>query len=305
MGWGFIPCNVKTNLMNVIVTGATGFVGRHLVPKLEELGHTVFALDSNTFTDIYFHKEVDYIIHLAVKTAAGGYCQTHPGEQYLVNTAINDAMLHSWRVNYPNAKMVTFGSSCGYDKNVIKTEDNYLKGEPEPGYEVYGTIKRSLLVGLRALKQEFGMDYSYLIPSVFYGPEYDLHDKHFIFDLIRKIVNAKNGGDKVVLWGTGDQTRELIFIKDAVKIIIQAMSWEKEVVNLSSGREHSIKEYAQTICDIVGYDYNLIEWDTNAFVGSENKKLVNTHLQDYDFTSLEEGLRQTIEYYENRSSSSK
>ena len=291
--------------MNIIVTGASGFVGRHLVPALEEQGHNVYALNSSDFTDIWLLKDIDYIIHLAVKTAAGGYCQTHQGEQYLINSAINSEMLSCWKQMYPNAKMITFGSSCGYDKNVIKTEDNYLKGEPEPGYEVYGTIKRSLLVGLKALKQEYGMNYSYLIPSVFYGPEYDLHDKHFIFDLIRKIVNAKNGGDKVVLWGTGDQTRELIFIKDAVDIIIQAMTWNKEIINLSSGKEHSIKEYAQTICNIVRYDFNLIEWDTTAFVGSPNKKLINTHLQNYNFTSLEEGLKQTIEYYENRSRSSK
>jgi len=292
--------------MNIIVTGATGFVGRHLVPALEEQGHKVYALGSSTFPQIEFLVDkIDCVIHLAVKTAAGGYCQTHQGEQYLINSEINTKMLSTWKEKYPKAKMVTFGSSCGYDKNVVKTENNYLKGEPEPGYEVYGTIKRSLLVGLKALKQEYGMGYSYLIPSVFYGPEYDLHDKHFIFDLIRKIVSAKNGGDKVVLWGTGDQTRELIFIKDAVDIIIQAMTWDKEIINLSSGKEHSIKEYAQTICNLVGYDFNLIEWDTTAFVGSPNKKLVNTHLQDYNFTSLEEGLKQTIEYYENRSRSSK
>ena len=291
--------------MNIIVTGASGFVGRHLVPILEEQGNTVYALNSSDFTDIWLFEDIDYIIHLAVKTAAGGYCQTHQGEQYLINSAINTEMLHAWKNKYPNAKMVTFGSSCGYDKNVIKTEDNYLKGEPEPGYEVYGTINRSLLVGHKAIKQEYNMDYSYLIPSVFYGPEYDLHDKHFIFDLIRKIISAKNGGDKVILWGTGDQTREHIFIKDAVDIIIKALTWNKEIVNLSSGKEHSIKEYAQTICNIVDYDFNLIEWDTAAFVGSPNKKLINTHLQDYNFTSLEEGLRQTIEYYENRRSSSK
>ena len=83
------------------------------------------------------------------------------------------------------------------------------------------------------------------------------------------------------------------------------MNWDKEIVNLSSGREHSIKEYAQTLCDIVGYDFNLIEWDTTAFVGSPNKKLINTHLQDYKFTSLVDGLTETINYYENRSRSSK
>jgi GDP-L-fucose synthase len=249
--------------------------------------------------------KLDCIIHLAVKTAAGGYCQSHPGEQYLINNNINNEMLLYWDQQQSQSKMITFGSSCGYDKNVIKIEDNYLKGEPEPGYEVYGTIKRSLLVGLKAMKQEYNMNYSYLIPSVFYGPGYDLHDKHFIFDLIRKIVNAKNGGDKVVLWGTGDQTRELIYIQDAVNIIIKAITWDKEIANLSSGQEYSIKEYAQIICDIIGYDFNLIEWDTTAFVGSPNKKLINTHLQDYKFTSLTEGLTETIKYYENRSSSSK
>ena len=290
--------------MNILITGASGFVGRHLVPTLENLGHNVYDLNSSDFTDIWVLDNIDYVIHLAVKTAAGGYCQNHPGEQFLINSSINTDMLFAWKNQYPNAKMITFGSSCGYDKNVIKTEDNYLKGEPEPGYEVYGSVKRNLLVGLKAMKQEYGMNYSYLIPSVFYGPEYDLHDKHFIFDLIRKIVSAKNGGDKVVLWGTGDQTRELIFVKDAVDIIIKSMDWDNEIVNLSSGQEHSIKEYAQTICDIVGYDFNLIEWDTTAFVGSPNKKLINTYLQDYKFTSLTEGLKETIKYYEDRSSSS-
>jgi GDP-L-fucose synthase len=285
--------------MNILITGATGFVGRHLSKTLKTQNNNIIELNSKNFNSIWNHKEnLDCIIHLAVKTAAGGYCQNHPGEQYLINSDINNTILKYWKEYQPQAKMITFGSSCGYDKNVKKTEENYLKGEPEPGYEVYGNIKRNLLVGLKALKQEYNMDYSYLIPSVFYGPEYDLHDKHFIFDLIRKIVNAKNGGDKVVLWGTGDQTRELIFVKDAVDIIIKSITWDKQIVNLSSGKSHTIKEYAQTICDIIGYDYNLIEWDVNAFVGSPNKKLVNTHLQDYSFTSLKDGLIETIKYYE-------
>ena len=144
------------------------------------------------------------------------------------------------------------------------------------------------------------MDYNYLIPSVFYGPDYDSKDKHFIFDLIRKIVTAKNGGKEVVLWGDGTQERELIYIDDAVKIIKACIDNPDapKMFNLSSGETHTLKEYAQTICDIVGYDYNLIKWDTNAFVGSPSKKLVNTHLKGFEFTPFKEGLRKTIEYYE-------
>ena len=67
--------------------------------------------------------------------------------------------------------------------------------------------------------------------------------------------------------------------------------------NLSTGKEHSIKEYAQTICNIVGYDFNNIKWDLNAFVGSKSKNLINTHLKDFKFTSIEEGLEDTIDYY--------
>lgn len=292
--------------MDILITGASGFVGKHLCKVLKDQNSNIVELNSLNFNTIWDHKnKFDYIIHLAVKTAAGGYCQHHPGEQYLINSDINNTMLKYWYQYQPQAKMITFGSSCGYDKNNIKTEDNYLKGETEPGYEAYGAIKRNLLIGLQSLNKEYNMEYSYLIPSVFYGPEYDLHDKHFIFDLIRKIVNAKNGGDKVILWGTGDQTRELIYIKDAIDIIIKSMTWDNKIVNLSSGKSHSIKDYAQMICDIVGYNYNLIKWDTTAFIGSPNKKLINTHLQDYQFTSLKEGLTETIKYYENRSSSNK
>jgi GDP-L-fucose synthase len=203
--------------------------------------------------------------------------------------------------------MVTFGSSCGYNNDVVKTEDNYLKDEPETGYEVYGMVKRNLLVGLRALQKEFHMTHNYLIPSVFYGPNYDLNDKHFIFDLIRKIVAAKQLGYNVTLWGDGTQERELIYIDDAIDIIMACINNPDSpgMFNLSSGKTYKLKEYAQAICDIVGFDSNEIIWDTEQFVGSPSKKLVNTHLKDFKFTSLKKGLKKTIEYYEDCLNNSK
>jgi GDP-L-fucose synthase len=295
--------------MKILITGASGFVGRHLVRALEEENHEIVTFNSANFTQMWYCQKdtFDVIVHLAVKTAAGGYCQNHPGEQWIVNNSINSDMLAYWAQYQQRATLITFGSSCGYNKDVIKTESNYLLNEPEEGYEVYGMSKRNLLVGLKALAKEFQMDSHYLIPSVFYGPDYDLGDKHFIFDLIRKIVSAKNGGDEVVLWGDGTQERELIYIDDAIAIIRACMNNPEapKMFNLSSGNTYTLKEYAQTICGIVGYDYNLIKWDTNAFVGSPSKKLVNTHLKGFDFTPLKTGLEKTIKYYEDSISSSK
>ena len=295
--------------MKILITGASGFVGRHLVKALEAQKHKVVSFNSNNFTQMWYCQKdsFDVIIHLAVKTAAGGYCQNHPGEQWIVNNSINSDMLAYWTQFQQRATLITFGSSCGYNKDVVKTENNYLTDEPEEGYEVYGMVKRNLLVGLKALAKEFQMDSNYLIPSVFYGPDYDLEDKHFIFDLIRKIVGAKNGGEEVTLWGDGTQERELIYIDDAIDIIMTCMNNPEapKMFNLSSGHTYTLKEYAQVICEIVEYDYNLIKWDTNAFVGSPSKKLINTHLKGYKFTPLKTGLEKTIKYYENSISSSK
>ena len=153
------------NKKHILLTGSSGFLGRHLVKKLIDLGHHVHGTNSNStnlleenslqrnFKDIKF----DYIFHLAVKTAAGGYCQRHPGEQFLINQTINTNVLNFWFKSNKNAKLITFGSSCGYNDAVKKTESNYMVGLPETGYEVYGMVKRMLLTGLRSLCDEFGM----------------------------------------------------------------------------------------------------------------------------------------------------
>lgn len=292
----------------ILITGSNGFLGKHLTKKLKSLEFDVYEanssnvnlLNENSLYDNFNNINFDYIFHLAVKTEAGGYCQKHQGEQFLLNQIMNTNILKYWYQNNRNAKFITFGSSCGYNDDVQKIEKNYMIGVPETGYEVYGMIKRMLLVGIKALSAEYGMKYVYLIPSTMYGTDYDLKDKHFIFDLIRKICDAKYLGiEPVILWGTGEQRRELIYVNDCVDIIIDSMRKENEVINLSTGNDYSIKEYANKICDIINYDFNKIMFDTSQFVGAQSKKIENTKNKEFKFTNIDDGLAKTIEYYIN------
>ena len=281
----------------VHITGASGFLGTALSDRLKDQ-YDIIDTRYDLLTDEIRQQTapVDYIFHCAVKSAAGGYCQNHPGDQFEVNQRINCNILEYWRHNQPQAKFVTFGTSCAYDNDVEKIESNYMKGVPETGYEVYGGIKRMLLLGLQSYAKEFNMKYSYFIPSTLYGEGYHIDDKHFIYDLIRKICSGKYNNEPVILWGTGHQTRDLIYINDAVDIILRFYNRDQNMVmNLCSGKALSIRDYAKIICDYINYDFDKISFDTTQFVGAQNKRLVSG--ASYDYTSADTGIGNTIEYY--------
>ena len=126
---------------------------------------------------------------------------------------------------------------------------------------------------------------------------------HFIFDLIRKILRGKLHGEPVVLWGDGHQRRELVFVDDFVRILLQlAATVDNDLINIGAGEEFSIRDFAQTICKIVGYDFSKIQFDTSKYVGARSKCLSVTKLKkmvpDLRMTSLEDGLRRTVDWFQ-------
>ncbi|MBM3979144.1 MAG: NAD-dependent epimerase/dehydratase family protein [Planctomycetes bacterium] len=297
--------------MRILVTGGTGFLGTALVRRLRADGCTVTVLSSRN-ADLTAHRPLveyngerfDAIYHLAAWTQAGDFCLRHPGEQWIRNQQINTAVLDWWHRHQPHAKLVAMGTSCSYAPELPLVEEQYLSGTPIDSLYSYAMTKRMLLVGLRALASQFGLRYLYLVPSTLYGPGYhtDGRQMHFIFDLIRKLLAARVGGPAATLWGDGHQKRELVYVDDFVNAAVRlAAAVDNDIVNIGSGEEHSIRDFARAICELIDYDPARIEYDASKYVGARSKVLdvskLARLLPDRAGTSLQDGLRATIEWF--------
>ena len=297
--------------MKIIVTGATGFLGRHLCEQLRRQGELVTELHSKncdlTRCDalLGFNGTLyDQIIHLAAWTQAGDFCLTHPGEQWVINQQINTNVLAWWQRHQPQAKLVAVGTSCSYAPDQPLVEEAYLEGTPIESLFTYAMTKRALYVGLKALEKQFGLRYLTVVPSTLYGPGYhtDGRQMHFIFDLIRKIIRGKLLGEPVVLWGDGHQKRELVYVDDFIKLMLRLnLDRENDIVNIGAGEEHTIRHFAGLICRHVGYDAGSIAYDTTRYVGATSKVLSVEKLRrlvpDYEMTPLAGGLERTIAWF--------
>ena len=270
--------------MKIIITGATGFLGSALCPYLEAQGHELTKLNSKNCDltkpdslNQFNNKEFDQIYHLAAWTQAGDFCLYHPGEQWIINQQINTNTLSWWQKHQPQAKLIAIGPSCAYEPGNPHKEDNFLAGTPTESLFTYAMVKRMLYTGLLALNKQFGLKYLMVVPSTLYGPGYhtDGRQMHFIFDLTRKIMRGKMYNEPVVLWGDGFQKRELIHVDDFVRIMTYlADNVDNDLFNIGGGEEHAIRDFAKMICDKIGYDPNLIQYDTSKYVGAREKFLI-------------------------------
>lgn len=298
-------------MKKIFITGGNGFLGRFLIKELKK-NYQIFAPDSKKCNLLHYkdlkknNKKFDYIFHLAAWTQAGDFCLKYPGDQWIINQQINTNILKWWKEYNPKAKLIFIGTSCSYPENKKLTEKNYTKDEPIKSLYTYAMTKRMLLQGAKALELQYKMKWLCLVPSTLYGPYYhkDKRQMHFIFDLINKILRGKYLRKKVTLWGNGFQKREIIHVKDFVKftkkIFIKA---NNEIINIGSGKDFTIRDFAKKISKIVDYDEKKIIYDKLKYVGSKSKKLeirkISKIFPNYKKTliNLDQGLSETIHWF--------
>ena len=204
-------------------------------------------------------------------------------------------------------KFMALGTICAYPKftPVPFREDDLWNGYPEETNAPYGLAKKMLLVQAQAYRQQYGFNAIYLLPVNLYGPgdNFNPQTSHAIPAIIKKCVDAVNtGANEIVLWGTGNPTREFLYVEDAAEAILMATEHYDgaEPVNVGSGKEISIRDLAALIAKQTGFKGN-ISWDATQPDGQPRRGLDVTRAEKFfGFRArmpFEEGLRRTVEWY--------
>jgi GDP-L-fucose synthase len=306
--------------LRVVVSGGNGFLGTFVVERLRFAGcRSVFVPRSRDYDlrdaaqvqRLFHDAKPDIFIHLAAVVGGIAANRASPGRFFYENAIMGIQTIEVARL-VGIAKFVCVGTICSYPKftPVPFREELFWDGYPEETNAPYGLAKKMLLVQLQAYRQQYGMNGIYLTPVNLYGPRdnFDLHTSHVIPALIRKCLDAKQAGrSAIVAWGTGNVTREFLYVEDAAEaILLAAEKYDKaDPVNLGSGAEISIRDLLQKICLLSGYSGE-IRWDS-AQPDGQPRRCLDTSRAFAEFgwranTPLDQGLPKTVEWYlQNRS----
>jgi GDP-L-fucose synthase len=297
------------------VTGGAGFLGSHVVRKLQEQGGREVSAPRSRACDVRDNAAVirlfedarpDIVIHLAAIVGGIGANRERPGEFFYDNLIMGAQVMEQARL-FGVQKFVAVGTVCAYPKftPVPFREENLWDGYPEETNAPYGLAKKMLLVQAQAYRQQYGFNAIYLLPVNLYGPRdnFDPTSSHVIPALIKKCLAAiHNQEDQIVVWGDGSPTREFLYVEDCAEAIVLATErYDKpEPVNIGAGFEISIKDLVHLIADLTGFR-GRITWDTSKPGGQPRRCLDVTRAErEFGFrarTSFEDGLRRTIEWY--------
>lgn len=303
----------------IFVAGHNGLVGSAIVRELYKKGYTNLILRSHNELDLTNQKEVEkffqsekpeYIFLAAAKVGGILANSLYPAEFYYINSMIQNNVIHNAYRNEVR-KLLFLGSSCIYPRccpQPIK-EEYLLSGLLEETNEAYAIAKISGMKMCEYYNREFDTNFISCMPTNLYGPNdnFDLKSSHVIPALISKFHTAKvNSHPYVEIWGSGAPKREFLHVDDMASASIYLMEnynvtnkYGFNYFNIGTGEEVSIKELANTIQNIVGYE-GIIKYNTNKPDGTPRKLLDVSRLSEVGWTysiKLEDGISQTYNWY--------
>lgn len=300
----------------VVVTGGAGFLGSHIVTALRKRGCSEIMVPRSAQYDLrhlenvqrlYADARPQLVIHAAGIVGGIGANRARPAEFFYDNLMMGVQMLHeAWRNKVD--KFVSIGTVCAYPKFTPMPfqEDNLWNGYPEETNAPYGLAKKMLLVQGQAYREQYMFNSIYLLPVNLYGPgdNFDPESSHVIPALIRKCLEARERrADHIVVWGTGQATREFLYVEDAAEgILLAAERYDgREPVNVGSGMEISIRDLVHLIARLTRFEGEIM-WDASKPDGQPRRCLDTSRAEQlFGFkakTRFEDGLRRTVERYE-------
>jgi GDP-L-fucose synthase len=309
--------SIEFPYQRILVTGGAGFLGRFVVERLNSFPNVEIFLPRSSQYNLVQGAEVkrlladtkpDLVIHLAAVVGGIGHNQKNPGRFFYDNLMMGTQLIEESRLQAVK-KFVAIGTVCAYPKftPVPFKEDDLWNGYPEETNAPYGLAKKMMLVQAQAYREQYGFNAIFLLPANLYGPadNFDLETSHVIPALIRKCVEARlRGAPFVDAWGSGDVSREFLYVEDCADGIVRAAALynESDPVNLGNGQEVLIKDLLETIARLTGFRGG-IRWQLSKPDGQPRRQLDTTRaFEKFGFqarTSLEAGLRRTIDWYES------
>ena len=299
----------------IMVTGGGGFLGRAVVKRLEDAGADDIFVPRSRDYDLRAISGIEralaeakpqMIIHLAAVVGGIGANRENPGRFFYENAIMGIQLIEQARLAGVE-KFVTIGTVCSYPKvtPIPFKEDDLWNGYPEETNAPYGLAKKMLLVQGQAYRQQFGFNVIHLIPVNLYGPgdNFDPASSHVIPALIKKCVDARDSGAPFIeVWGTGNASREFLYVDDAAEgIVLGAELYnESKPVNLGVGAEITIRELVETIAKLTEFRGE-VRWDKARPDGQPRRSLETSRaLQAFGFrsaTPLHQGLRASIAWF--------
>lgn len=306
--------------MKCLVTGARGFLGRHLMAELKRLNWRAISDEDyraggmdlsrgdwadRLIRDASLNGRLDVVFHLAGYNGGIAFNAEYPADIFRVNTAMALNVLDACYKQGAGG-VVSVVPSCGYASAEDFLEENYLEGRPDPTVACHGYAKRNLLLASQFYKAQYGLQARCACQATMYGPgdRFNPLRSKVVAGLVKKFVDARRqGSPKVTLWGTGAASREFLYVGDFAKLLPEiARSWHEtgRPLNVSDGKGVTVAELAGVVARAARYDGE-IEWDHSRPDGQMKRHQVCDSLRaigGVEFTPLQKGVEETVRWYE-------